>query len=410
MIDLVQLRKNPERFKEAVLKKDPSYDIDGLIQADEQYRELLLTIEVLRKKKNDLAKAFSGTVTEQMRQESSQIGKLLKEQEEKLHTVELNFQNLYMSCPNPMHEDVPEGNKPENKQVRLIGSKPEFNFAPKDHVTLGNQLGWFDFATASKITGSNFALYKAPAVQLMYALTRLMIKNNIKHGFEISLPPYMVNKKSLEASGQLPKFADGVYKIQDEDLYLIPTAEVSLLNYFRDSIFELDQLPKRLTSWTSCFRREAGTYGASERGLIRIHEFEKVELVSFTQPENSYDELERMVACAEDILKQLGLHYRVMLLASQDASFQSAKTYDLEVWMPGQASFYEVSSASNCTDFQARRAKIRYRQQAGGKTEYVHTLNASSLALPRLMVALMETYQQADGTIILPKVLLDQGW
>jgi len=278
----------------------------------------------------------------------------------------------------------------------------------KNHLALGNALGWFDFPTASKITGSNFALYKGKAVELMYALTRLMIRNNVKHGFEPMLPPYMVNTKSLEGSGQLPKFADGVYKIQDEDLYMIPTSEVSLLNYYRDTIFNQTELPRRLTSWTSCFRREAGTYGSAEKGLIRIHQFEKVELVSFTKPEESYQELERMLACAEDILQQLGLHYRVMLLAAQDSSFQSAKTYDLEVWMPGQKSYYEVSSLSNCTDFQSRRAKIRYRQ-AEGKNEYVHTLNASSLALPRLMVALMETYQQPDGTITLPECI-NQGW
>jgi seryl-tRNA synthetase len=410
MIDLAELRKNPEHFKQHILKKDPSYDVQALIQADSLHRQLLTAVDALRKEKNDLSKSVTGKISEEQRARSIQVGKELKEKETALHIAEAQFQELYLACPNPMHDDVPAGGKPENKSVREFGPKPKFNFEIKDHVTLGNNLGWFDFETGAKVAGTNFALYKGEAVRIMYALTRLMIKNNIKHGFEVTLPPYMANTASLQASGQLPKFADGVYKIEGEDLYLIPTSEVSLLNYYRDTIMTPAQLPKRLTSWTSCFRREAGTYGSAERGLIRIHQFEKVELVSFTKPEDSYDELERMVACAEDILKQLGLHYRVMLLAAQDASFQSAKTYDLEVWMPGQGCFYEVSSASNCTDFQARRAKIRYRQHAADKTEFVHTLNASSLALPRLMVALMETYQQPDGSIVLPKVLTDQGW
>lgn len=410
MIDLVELRKNPEQFKLAVLKKDPVYDISLLIDLDIEVRRLSVEIEALRKEKNELAKNVSGSISAQIRERSIEIGKLLKEKEASFEVLEKKFSDAYLSCPNIMHKDVPAGGKMQNVSVREVGSKALFDFEPQDHVTLGNKLGWFDFATASKITGSNFALYKSEAVRLMYALTRLMIKTNIRHGFEPIIPPYMVNTKSLEASGQLPKFADGVYKIENEDLYLIPTSEVSLLNYYRDTIFESDDLPKRLTSWTSCFRREAGTYGSAERGLIRIHQFEKVELVSFTKPENSYDELERMVACGEDILKQLGLHYRVMLLAAQDCSFQASKTYDLEVWMPGQGSYYEVSSASNCTDFQSRRAKIRYRNRVSEKTEYAHSLNASSLALPRLMVALMETYQQKDGTIVLPQCLLEQGW
>lgn len=410
MIDLTELRKNPEQFKQQILKKDPSYDVSSLIQIDLEHRQLLSDVEMLRKEKNDISKSFSGPVTPQVRERSIEIGKQLKEKEVALEVIEKKFNDLYLSCPNPMHDDVPTGGKPENKQIRSFGQKPIFDFTPQDHLTLGNNLGWFDFTNASKIAGSNFALYKGQAVNVMYALTRLMMKNNIKHGFNPILPPYLANTKSLEGSGQLPKFADGVYKIEGEDLYLIPTSEVSLLNYYRDTILESEQLPQRLTSWTSCFRKEAGTYGASERGLIRIHQFEKVELVSFTKPQDSYDELERMVACGEDILKQLGLHYRTMLLAAQDASFQSAKTYDIEVWMPGQGSYYEVSSASNCTDFQSRRAKIRYRGQVGGKTEYVHTLNASSLALPRLMVALMETYQKPDGSIELPDCLLQQGW
>ncbi|MCX5923736.1 MAG: serine--tRNA ligase [Candidatus Dependentiae bacterium] len=410
MVDLAELRKNPEWFTQEILKKDPSFDTASLISLDVEFRQLSIEVESLRKEKNDLAKQASGGISQEVRNRSIEIGKQLKEKELLLTKVEKDFSDAYLACPNIMHERVPVGGKLENKEVRSFGSKAVFDFTPKDHLKLGTDLGWFDFAAAAKVTGSNFAWYKGESVKLMYALTRLMIQNNVKHGFEPMLPPYMVNTKSLEASGQLPKFADGVYKIEGEDLYMIPTSEVSLLNYYRDTIFESNDLPKRLTSWTSCFRREAGTHGASERGLIRIHQFEKVELVSFTKPEDSYQELERMVACGEDILKQLGLHYRVSLLAAQDCSFQASMTYDLEVWMPGQGSYYEVSSASNCTDFQSRRAKIRYRENVGSKTEYAHSLNASSLALPRLMVALMETYQQKDGSIKLPECLLQQGW
>ena len=231
------------------------------------------------------------------------------------------------------------------------------------------------------------------------------VKNNIEFGYEPVLPPYLVNDKSLEVSGNFPKFKDQVFAIEEDGLYLTPTSEVNLANLYRDKILNVEQLPIRLTSWTSCFRREAGTYGSSEHGLIRIHQFEKVELFTICKPDNSSEELDRMLKCAEAILKKLGLHYRISLLAAEDCSFPSAKTYDIEVWMPGQNTYYEVSSCSNCTDFQARRGQIRFRREEGGKTQLVNTLNCSSLALPRLIVALMETYQQPDGSIKLPEVL-----
>jgi len=327
-----------------------------------------------------------------------------------LQEVEQGFSNVLLSCPNILHQDVPVGDKENNQEVKMVGEKPTFTFDVKDHVQLGTDLDWLDFAGATKMTAGNFALYKGDGVRLLYSLTQLMIKNNIKHGFDPILPPYLVNTVSMTTSGQLPKFADGVYKVEGEDLYLTPTSEVNLLNYYRDTIFTAQELPKRLTAWTSCFRREAGNYGHAERGLIRIHQFEKVELVSVTKPEQSEKELDRMIACAEDILQQLGLHYKIMLLAAGDTAFQSHKTYDIEVWMPGQKSYYEVSSASNCIDFQARRGKIRYREQEGAKTIYTHTLNASSLALPRLMVAILETYQQENGSVVIPDCLKEQGW
>lgn len=409
MIDLTLLRNNEDDIVARILKKDPRFDIQSLVAADKAFRAMSLEVDSLREEKNKLADQAKTGFTDAIRLQSIEIGKLLKEKEQELKVVEAEFKNLYASCPNPVEADVPVGNKEANLVVREFGKKAVFDFEPQSHVELGNALDWFDFEAATRMTGGNFALYKGDAVKLLYSLTHLMLKNNIKHGFTPILPPYLVNTRSLEVAGQLPKFADGVYKIVDEDLYLTPTAEVNLTNMYRDMILDRAQLPVRMTSWTSCFRREAGGYGSAERGLIRIHEFEKLELYSIVTPEESAKELDKMVACAEEILQALGLHYRISLLAGQDCSFASVKTYDIEVWMPGQKSYYEVSSASNCHAFQARRGGIRYRECKGGKTVYAHTLNASSLALPRLMVALMETYQQADGSIALPDIIKKQG-
>ena len=410
MLDLTEFRKNPKFLKEQITKKDPSFDVDSLLSLDDEFRNIMLEVESLRKEKNDFSQKAKSGLTNDIREKSIAIGKELKAKELELQEIETKYNLLLLSCPNIVDQIVPVGNKESNKQIKVFGQKKEFNFEVKDHVQLATNLGWLDFAAATKMTGSNFALYKGDGVKVLYSLTQMMLKNNMAHGFSMILPPYLVNTASMTASGNLPKFADGVYKIENEDLYLTPTSEVNLLNYYRDTIFNASELPKRLTSWTSCFRKEAGTYGSAEKGLIRIHQFEKVELSSFTKPEDSSNELEKMLTCAEDILQKLGLHYRVMLLAGQDTSFSSNKTYDLEVWMPGQKSYYEVSSLSNCTDFQARRGKVRYREHDGAKTSYVHTLNASSLALPRLMVALLETYQQADGSVVLPNCLKEQGW
>lgn len=410
MIDVALLRKDSEYIKKLLYKKDPSFDIDALIKADKHLREVSLEVDTLRNQKNELAHQAKQGITDQIRTQSIEVGKALKEKEILLEKAQVAFETLYLACPNIPHEDVPAGGKESNVVVKSVGHQAHFSFEPKNHVDLGNALGWFDFEAAANMTGSNFALYKGDGVRLLYSLTALMLKNNMRHGFTPILPPYLINTRSLTVAGQLPKFKDGVYKIEDEDLYLSPTSEVNLTNLYYDKILQTQELPIRMTSWTSCFRREAGGYGSAEKGLIRIHEFEKIELFSITHPEDSWKELDYMVACAENILKELGLHYRISLLATQDASFQSAKTFDLEVWMPGQKAYYEVSSASNCTEFQARRGKIRYKESSTGKTQYVHTLNASSLALPRLMVAIMETYQQSDGSIKLPQIILDQGY
>jgi seryl-tRNA synthetase len=409
MIDLGLLRQNPEGTIALIAIKDPAFDGKRLVDLDNQVRGLRLEVESLRHAKNELAQQAKGGITQELRDQSIEIGKQLKQKEVLLQEGEAAFKALYLACPNIPQPDLPLGGKEANKVVKEVGIKPQFNFPVKHHLELGNALGWFDFERAAIMTASNFALYKGDAVKLVYSLMMFMFKNNLKHGYTPILPPYLVNETSLEVASNFPKFRDQVYAIPEDALYLSPTSEVNLTNLYRDHIFMADQLPVRMTSWTSCFRREAGGYGGHERGLIRIHQFEKLELYTISEPHQSNQELDRMVACAENILQQLGLHYRISLLATQDCSFPSAKTFDIEVWLPGQKSYYEVSSCSNCTDFQARRGLIRYKKTHESKTELVHTLNASSLALPRLMAALMETYQQEDGSIAIPDVLKREG-
>lgn len=408
MIDLGRLRKNSKDIIALIKKRDPHFDIQRLGELDSHVSQLRVQVESLRQQKNELAERGRAGITDAVRAASIELSKRLKQEELKLEELELAFKNLYLACPNIPDEDLPAGFKEANLVVKVVGEKPTFSFPVKNHLELGTALGWFDFEAAARITGANFALYKGEGVKLVYALAMFMFKNNIKHGFEPILPPYLTTEESLTVASNFPKFKDQVYACPEDGLYLIPTSEVSLANLYRKHIFARQDLPVRMTSWSSCFRREAGGYGATERGLIRIHQFEKLELFTLCEPEQSSHEQERMLACAEDILQQLGLHYRVSLLAAQDCSFPSAKTYDIEVWLPGQQAYYEVSSVSNCTDFQARRGAIRYRKELEGRTELVHTLNGSSLALPRLMVALLEVYQRADGTIALPDVIMNE--
>lgn len=405
MIDLGLLREQPEQVIGLIKRKDPSYDAQRLYNWDVKLRALRQEVEELRRKKNELASQAKSGVTEELRAQSIQIGKELKSKESELEQLEADFKILYLSCPNIPEDSIPLGGKEANKEIKAWGKKKEFNFPVKNHVELGTALGWLDFDAATRMTASNFAFYKGDAVRLMYSLTMMMLKNNIKHGFEPILPPYLVNEQSLTVASNFPKFKDQVYAVTEDKLYLTPTAEVNLGNIYRDKILAATELPIRMTAWTPCFRREAGSYGATERGLIRIHQFEKVELFTICEPEHAHGEQERMLAAAEEILQKLGLHYRVSLLAAQDCSFASAKTYDIEVWLPGQGCYYEVSSISNCTDFQARRGLIRFKRTPDGKSELAYTLNGSSLALSRLMVAIMEVYQNADGSITIPEIL-----
>lgn len=404
MIDLNYLRDNQEKVTQLLNKKDPHFPVQQLVTLRDSVLSLQVRVESLRSEKNKLSKN-AGPVTDSIREQSIALGKQLKQAEKELGQAQESLEQLWLRCPNIAQEGVPEGNKESNKVVKTWGENKAFSFTPKHHLDLNKDADWFDLEVGTKMSGAQFVFYKEQGAKVLYALTHLMLKNNAKHGFKPVIPPYLATEKSLYNSGNLPKFKGDFYEIEDESLCLIPTAEVSLTNVHAKEIIPGDQLPVRYTAWSSCFRKEAGGYGSSERGLIRIHQFEKVELFALTKPEESDRELDRMVACAEDILQQLGLSYQISLLAGQDCSFCSAKTLDIEVWLPGQQKHYEVSSASNCTDFQARRAQIRYREEGMKKPQLVHTLNASSLALPRLMVAIMEQGQQEDGTIVLPPAL-----
>lgn len=412
MIDLALLREKKAEVHALILRKEPTFPIDQLEVLDQECRAIRLEVESLRQEKKQLSSKGAGGVSDEIRARSIAIDKVLKEKEQILIEREQERDKLWYACPNIPDPSIQVGNKEANKVVRTIGKKPSIK-NPKHHLELNERCKWFDLQAGADLAGAQFVWYTELGTKIIYALSWLMLKNNKKFGFSPVLPPTLVKEHVMFNSGNLPKFAGAFYTIPEDNLCLIPTAEVALGSRHAETIFNSEQLPVRYTAWTSCFRRESGGYGSLERGIIRIHEFEKVELYAICQPEKSDAELEMMVGCAEEILNQLGLHYQVSLLATEDMSFQSAKTYDIEVWLPGQDRFYEVSSASNCKDFQARRAAIRYRAAEGAKPQLVHTLNASSLALPRLMVALMETYQQPDGSVVLPPLLqqtIDMMW
>jgi seryl-tRNA synthetase len=409
MIDLHFARENPVLFCERVRKKEPSFDAQKLLQLDAQLRDLQRIVEELRHQRKMLA-AQHKAPSDELREQARTVHQALKDHEQKLDQLEHQFKQLYLYCPNLPLSEVPEGNKEANLVVKTWGNQPTFSFNPRHHLDLNDHAKWFDLTAAARMAGSQFVWYNTTGASLIYTLAMFMMQHNQRHGYQLMLPPYLVNEASLEGAAQFPKFRDGVYGVKDEDLYTIPTSEVSLTAFYRDHTFVEEELPVRMTSWTSCFRREAGAYGASERGLIRVHQFEKVELYTLCTPEQASIEHERMLACGEEILQALGLHYRISLLAGQDSSFAAAKTYDIEVWLPGQKEYREVSSSSLCTDFQARRCSIRYKSSPAAKSQLVYTLNSSSLALPRIMVALMETYQQENGSIVLPCVLDSVCW
>ncbi len=415
MLDIKLLRKEREKIEAKLKSKDPSIDLSSVLSLDEQIRAIKTEDEHLKAKRNDYSKKVGelkkrGESADALMEEVRVIGNQIAELDEKLHQLEASFTDALARLPNIPMEDVKiSPHAADNEIVKVVGKKPSFSFAPKHHVELNEKLHLFDFIHTAKTTGSGWPAYRGWGARLEWALLSYMIDVQILNGFEFWLPPLMVRPPIMFGSGQIPKFEGQYYKLDDPEypLYLIPTSEVILNGIHSDEILAEENLPIKYAAYSPCFRREAGAAGAQERGMIRIHQFNKVEMFAFTRPDQSAEMMDQMIAVAEEILSGLQLHYRLSLLVTGDMSFAAAKTLDVEVWLPGQNRYYEVSSISNCTDYQARRSKIRYKDKTG-KTDFVHTLNGSGLATSRLMVALLENNQDADGTVHLPPVLQEK--
>jgi len=412
MLDIKLIRDNPDAVHAGVANKQVEVDVDRILELDQGRRTCIVEVEDLKQQRNANSKEIGGLMKEGKIDEAEsrksavrQIGEQIEALDAKQAGIDQELNLLLLSMPNLAHETVPVGaDESANPVLRTYGSPTDFDFEPKAHWDLGEALGVMDFQRSAKMTGSGFPLLKGAGARLSRALTQFMLDLHTNdHGYTEVLPPFLVNSDSVTGTGQLPKFPDEMYHLEADDLWLIPTAEVPLTNYYRDEIMA-ESLPVCFTGYTPCFRREAGAAGKMTRGFNRVHQFDKVELVKFVEPEDSYHELEQLTANAEAVLQKLDLHYRVIELCTGDLSFASAKTYDIELWAPGQELWLEVSSCSNFEDFQARRAGIRYRN-AAGKVGFVHTLNGSGVALPRLIVAILENYQQADGSIVIPEAL-----
>jgi len=404
------LREHAGPYRQALQNRSATVDLERFLELDGERRRAITQVELLKAQKNAASQEIA-TLKRNKQDASAQIealkgaGDAIRTLDDRVAQIEEELQNLELEFPNVPHESVPVGrDESANRVERSWGEKPQFAFTPKAHWELGEALGILDFDRAAKVTGARFSFLLGAAATLSRSLMNLMLDVHARQGYTEVLPPFIVNADSMRGTGQLPKFEEDLFKLRHEkDLYLIPTAEVPVTNIHREEILDAAKLPIRYTAYTPCFRSEAGSYGKDTRGLIRQHQFEKVELVKFTAPEQSWDELEKLVADAEEILQILNLHYRVVTLSTGDMSFASAKTYDIEVWLPGQETYREISSCSNFADFQARRANIRYR--ADKKTGFVHTLNGSGLPLGRTLVAVLENYQQADGSIVVPEPL-----
>jgi seryl-tRNA synthetase len=412
MLDIRQLDKDPEGFQKRISRRGTVVSLGDVVELSTKRRTLIAKGDELRFQKGKMeadmkqadrqSEAFN-QFREQMRVASQEIKSVTDE----LAVVEEQLAQKVLYLPNLPDDDIPDGaSDHDNKEVRLVGAKKEFDFEPKEHWALGEALGYLDFERATKIAQSRFSVLKGPLARLERAIAQFMLDlHTSEHGYLEILPPFLVNHASMQGTGQFPKFQEDAFLLERDQLVLVPTAEVPVTNLHRDEILDGAQLPIKYTAYTPCFRREAGSYGRDTRGLIRQHQFEKIELVQFVKPEESDQALESLTSHAEEVLKRLGLHYRVVMLCSGDLGFSAAKTYDLEVWLPGQKAYREISSCSNFRDFQARRAAIRFRPSATEKPQLVHTLNGSGLAVGRTLVAILENYQQADGSIVVPDAL-----
>ena len=412
MLDIKFVRENLEKVEQAVSSRGADADFKAFSEDEKKRREILQKIEKMRNERNTVSDKIAemkkdgrdaGPVIEEMKELSA----VIKELDRSLAKIEDRIYEFLISVPNIPHKDVPAGRDEEdNALVREIGTVPEFGFKIEPHWELGETLGILDFKRASKIAGARFPLYMGQGAAMERALINFMLDIHVKeHGYTETLPPFIVNSTSLTGTGQLPKFKEDLFKLEGWDYYMIPTSEVPMANIYADETLQQEDLPVKFTAYTPCFRSEAGSYGKDTKGLIRQHQFNKVELVKYTTPETSYDELESLLANAEEILKRLELPYRVVTLCTGDIGFSAAKTYDIEVWMPGQNKYREISSCSNCESFQARRAGIKFRRKERKKLEFAHTLNGSGLAVGRTFAAILENFQQEDGSVAIPPAL-----
>jgi seryl-tRNA synthetase len=416
MLDLNYVRENIDKVRAALdARRFDTTALDDFARNDEERRRVIAESDQLNAQRNASSREIGALMKEGKKDEAdarrAEVGTLkerIAELDQRRDDAETRMRELLSTLPNIPHGSVPVGaDESANTEVRRWGQPPEFDFEPKDHVDLGSALGILDLERATKIAAARFAILNGAGARLERALINFMLEVQTReHGYVETLPPFIVNRAALFGTGQLPKFEADLFKLDDpRELYLVPTAEVPVTNYHREEILDASQLPLRWAAYTPCFRSEAGSYGRDTRGVIRQHQFEKVELVKYSLPENSYEELESLTRDAESILQKLGLHYRVVALSTGDLGFGSAKTYDIEVWLPSQNTFREISSCSNYEAFQARRAQIRFRRAGGAKPEFVHTLNGSGLAIGRTWIAVLENYQQADGSIVIPEAL-----
>jgi seryl-tRNA synthetase len=411
MLDLKFIRENKDVVKRALESRQSKLDLDGLLVLDEERRTASTKLDDLRSKKNIANDQISKAIKD--KQDPKDIIKNMKAiageidgLEAKLKETEAKLNAVLLTIPNIPHSSIPVGGPDAKKTVREWGKPKKLDFPARTHAELAEHLDIIDFPRAAKITGSNFVLFKGAGARLERALFNFMLDlHTTKHGYKEIFPPFLVNRASMTGTGQLPKLEEDMYRLKDDDYFLIPTAEVPVTNIHRDEVLKEEDLPIFYTAYTACFRKEAGSYGKDTKGLIRVHQFDKVEMVKFTAPETSYDELEKLVANAEEVLQLLGLTYRVVVLPTGDISFAASKCYDLEAYAPGVDAWLEVSSCSNFEDFQARRANIRFRKKDNKGTAFVHTLNGSGVALARTVVAILENYQQKDGSVVIPEVL-----
>jgi seryl-tRNA synthetase len=413
MLEIKWIRNNIEEVKAFLVNRNNDFDVDRIVTLDEEKRTLLTETENLKAQRNEGSRKVaeakaSGQDADVLMEEMKNLGQMVKENDSKIAEIDQELQSLLLQMPNRPHDSVPVGkDENDNKEVRKWGTPKEFVFEPQAHWDIGEKLGILDFEKGVSLAESRFTVLKGAGARLERALINFMLDLHTEHhGYKEIQPPFMVSSQTMQGTGQLPKFAEDLYKCEGEDLWLIPTAEVPLTNLHSGEILPEEVLPLYYTAYTPCFRKEAGSYGRDVRGMMRQHQFDKVELVKLSKPENSYDELEKLTANAEEVLQKLGLPYRVITLCTGDMGFGASKTYDLEVWLPFQDKYREISSCSNCEDFQARRMGTRYKPADGGRPRYVHTLNGSGIAVGRTLIAVLENYQREDGSVEIPEALV----